>query len=310
MRIIVTGASGVIGRSSLPGLLAGGHDVVGFHHGDAGAEQLRQAGVEPRRVDLLDAAAVRRELRGADAVIHLATAIPPLAKVTKAHHWALNDRLRSEATRLLVEAAEWAGVRRVVAESVSFNYVDRGGHWITEDDEVEPVFRPTSSALVSEENVARFAADGAIGVSLRFAQLYGPGRASHELVEAVRARKVPMVGAGDNYVSSIHVEDAGAAVVAALRAPSGRFNVADDQPLRARERLALQVASVGAPPPRHVPAPIARLLVGKAVHQLTVSQRILNRRFRDATGWVPRYPSLREGWPTVITARTSEVTAG
>jgi nucleoside-diphosphate-sugar epimerase len=195
-------------------------------------------------------------------------------------------------------------------ESVSFNYVDRGDHWITEDDEVQPVFRPTASALVAEEHVARFAARGGAGISLRFAQLYGPGRASSELVEALRVRKVPLVGAGDNYVSSIHAEDAGTAVVGALHAPSGRFNVADDHPLRARERLALQVASVGAPSPRHLPAPVARLLVGKAVHQLTVSQRILNRRFRDATGWVPRYPSLREGWPTVITARTSEVTAG
>jgi nucleoside-diphosphate-sugar epimerase len=157
--------------------------------------------------------------------------------------------------------------------------------------------------------VSRFAAAGGVGVSLRFAQLYGPGGASAELVHALRARKVPLIGAGTNYVSSIHTDDAGAAVVAALAAPSGIYNVADDQPMRARARVEFQADAVAAPAPREVSAALATLLVGKAVQQLTVSQRVLNRRFRDTTGWTPSYPSLRDGWPTVLRRESQERSA-
>ena len=300
MRIIVTGATGAIGRATVPRLVAAGHDVVGLHHHDHGAAWLRANGADPVQLDLFDATKVGNVLRGADAAIHLATSIPSLAKMAKARHWVMNDRLRSDATRTLADAAERVGVGQLIIESITFNYVDRGDHWISEDDAVAAVFQPTASALVAENRVARFAAAGGVGVSLRFAQLYGPGSASADLVEALRARKVPLVGAGTNYVSSIHTHDAGAAVVAALAAPSGVYNVADDQPMRARDRVEFQADVVDAPPPRHVSAGLAKLLVGKAVHQLTVSQRVLNRRFRDTTGWAPSYPSIRDGWPTVL----------
>lgn len=300
MRIIVTGATGAIGRAAVPRLVAAGHEVVGLHHQDHGAAWLRGQGAEPAQVDLFDEWKVGDVLRGADAAVHLATSIPPLAKMTRARHWAMNDRLRVDATRILADAAERVGVGQVIVESITFNYVDRGDRWVSEDDPVAAVFRPTASALVAEDRVARFAATGGVGVSLRFAQLYGPGGASADLVQALRARKVPLVGPGTNYVSSVHVDDAGAAVLAALAAPSGVYNVADDQPMRAGERVELQAEGVGAPEPRRISAGVAKLLVGKAVHQLTVSQRVLNRRFRDTTGWAPSHPSIRDGWPSVL----------
>jgi nucleoside-diphosphate-sugar epimerase len=306
MRIIVTGATGAIGRATVPRLVAAGHDVVGLHHHDQGAAWLRRHGAEAVQVDVFDSAKVGDVLRGADAAIHLATSIPPLTKMAKARHWVMNDRLRSDATRILADAAERVGVGQVIVESITFNYVDRGDHWISEDDAVAAVFRPTASALVAEDRVSRFAESGGVGVSLRFAQLYGPGGASADLVQALRARKVPLIGPGTNYVSNIHVDDAGAAVVAALGAPSGVYNVADDQPMRAGDRVGFQAESVGAPAPRKISAGVAKLLVGKAVHQLTVSQRVLNRRFRDTTGWAPSYPSMRDGWPGVLRTESPE----
>jgi nucleoside-diphosphate-sugar epimerase len=310
MRIIVTGATGAIGRAAVPRLIAAGHEVVGLHRRDHGSGWLRRQGAEPVQVDLFDSAKVCGVMRGADAAIHLATSIPPPAKMAKARHWVANDRLRSDATRILADAAEHVGVGQVIIGSITFNYVDRGDHWISEDDAVAAVFRPTASALVAEDRVSRFAAAGGVGVSLRFAQLYGPGGASADLVEALRNRRVPLIGAGTNYVSSIHTDDAGAAVVAALAAPSGIYNVADDQPMRAGDRVEFQAGTVGAPAPRKVSAGLARLVVGRAAHQLTVSQRVLNRRFRDTTGWAPSYPSIREGWPTVLRAEPQARGAG
>lgn len=300
MRIVVTGATGAIGRATVPRLIAAGHDVVGLYHQPSSSEWLRHRGVEPQHVDLFDPHQMDEVLCGAEVAIHLATSIPPVAKMAKARHWAMNDRLRADATRVLTAAAHRVGVRQVIVESITFNYVDRGDHWISEDDPVSSVFTPTASALVAEHWVDHFAARGGVGVTLRFAQLYGPGRVSAGVVAALRSRKIPLVGNGHNYVSSIHVDDAGAAVVAALSATSGIYNVGDDQPLRIRDRLELQARAVSAPEPRRVSIGLASLLVGKAAHQLTVSQRVLNRRLRERTGWTPTHPSIRDGWATVL----------
>jgi nucleoside-diphosphate-sugar epimerase len=299
VRIVVTGATGAIGRAVVPLLVIAGHRVVGLHHADRGAAWLNRQGAEAARIDLFDPSPVTDVLRGADAALHLATSIPPLAKMTRPRHWVMNDRLRRDATRVLADAAERVGVGRLLVGSITFNYLDGGDHWISELDPVAAIFGPTASALLAEDRVSRFAETGDVGISLRFSQLYGPGAASAELVEALRSRKMPLIGDGSNYVSSIHVDDAGAAVVAALQAPSGIYNVTDDQPMRAEDRLHVQALAIGAPTPRRIPAGLARLLVGRATHQLTVSQRVLNRRFRDATGWAPIYPSVRQGWPTV-----------
>lgn len=305
MHIVVTGATGCIGRAAIPNLTARGHSVVGLHRHPRGADWLAAHGVTPRQVDLFDPSAVRAALDGAHTVIHLATSIPPIEKMAKLRHWAMNDRLRSEATRVLVDASIDLGVERFIVESITFNYADAGDSWIAEDDPVAPVFGATASALVAEQQVSRFARHGGSGVSLRFAQLYGPG-ASDALVEALRRRKVPLVGSGRNYVSSVHVDDAGRAVAAALEVPSGSYNVCDDAPMRYAERLALQANVVGAPVPRKVPAPLARMLAGPATRQLTVSQRVLNRRFRDQAGWAPEHPSIRTGWGSVTGSPATE----
>lgn len=300
MRVVLTGATGAIGRNVIPGLVAAGHEVTAYVRSPASSEWVEKSGARAARADLFDPHEVQKLIAGADAVAHLATAIPPLSRMAKAQNWAVNDRLRIEATRNLVDAALTGAVSTVVVKSITFNYADQGDRWIDEDSPIEPGFGPTESALTAEREVARFAAAGGRGVALRMSQLYGPGRASAELIEALRARKVPLVGDGVNYVSNLHSHDAGTAVVAALEAASGVYNVSDDVPVRARERLDIQIAALATPPPRRVPPLIARMVAGRAVGQLTISHRISNRRFREVAGWAPRYPSIRDGWATVL----------
>ena len=64
--------------------------------------------------------------------------------------------------------------------------------------------------------------------------------------------------------------------------------------------------AVGAPPPRRLPGWLARMLHGGTTGLLTVSQRVSNRRFRQAAGWEPRYPSVEAGWPTVATPEDTD----
>jgi nucleoside-diphosphate-sugar epimerase len=220
----------------------------------------------------------------------------------KRQNWAMNDRLRSEATRHLVDAAMKREVERFIQQSVVFVYADGGEDWLDESSSIEPVWDVLDSALGAEAEVDRFRTHGGLGVVLRLARLYGPGAASHEYVESVRSRSLPIVGKGDNYVSSIHVFDAATALAAAIAAPDGTYNIGDDLPMRSGENLRALVAALGAPDPRRIPKWLAKLALRKAAEILTVSHRAKNDAFKSATGWQPGFPSAVEGWLDIVGA--------
>lgn len=296
MKILFTGATGVLGQASLPLLVAEGHDISGVFRSDAKKEWLEAVGARPVRVDLFDPASISRAMSGMDGVIHFATAIPPQRAMRKRSAWKMNDRLRSTATANLVDAALVNGVERFVQQSIVFAYADGGDRWLDESAPVDPVWEVLDSALTAESHVARFRAAGGTGITLRLSRLYGPGRASGDYIASVRDRKLPIIGRGDNYVSSIHVDDAATALAGALAAPDGTYNVSDDIPMRSSDNLRALAGALGAPPPQRVPGWLAAIAVGRVAAWLTVSHRISNRAFRDATGWAPAFPSAAEGW--------------
>lgn len=188
MRVLLTGGSGALGRAAIPRLRALGHEVSAPSHGE---------------LDVLDRDAVRAAMTSADAVYHLATRIPHGAD------WAANDRVRREGTRLLVDAALASEVAVFVLPTVALVYPPGPA------DEATPVAPPEHlrSALAAEEEVARFGTAGRRGIVLRLGRLWGPG------TDAERpAGPAPQ----------LHVDDAGAALAAALVMPSGVYNVVAD----------------------------------------------------------------------------------
>jgi nucleoside-diphosphate-sugar epimerase len=193
---LVTGGSGVLGRALVPLLQQAGHDVR------APARE---------ELDLFDPAAVSEAITGSDAIFHLATRIGD---------WDETDRLRAEATRVLVDAALAAAVETFVVPTVTFVYPDGEVDEDTPFEEVPPHLR---SALVAEREVTRFAASGRRGVVLRLGYLDGPGTGS----EAPNQR----------YGATLHVEDAASALLAALGAPSGVYNVVRDGERVSNERF-------------------------------------------------------------------------
>jgi hypothetical protein len=155
------------------------------------------------------------------------------------------------------------------------------------------------SVLDAEGNARRFTdeSEGGTGVVLRFGYFYGPdSHTTHDMFRLARLGAAPVMGAASAYQSSISTDDAAAAVVAALGAPAGVYNVADDEPLTKREYADIVAATVGAPRPVMVPRAALRLAGSKAV-PLSRSQRISNGRFKAATGWAPDDRSVREGLP-------------
>jgi nucleoside-diphosphate-sugar epimerase len=139
MHIFMTGATGVIGRRVVPLLLAGGHRVTVATRGN-GRRPNWGGEVVTRPVDLFDPATLTPALNGQDAVINLATHMPPsTARMLFRREWRENDRIRREGSRNLVQAALESDVHRLVQESFAPAYPDRGDEWI---DPVSPGVRP------------------------------------------------------------------------------------------------------------------------------------------------------------------------
>jgi nucleoside-diphosphate-sugar epimerase len=248
-------------------------------------------------VDLFAADAVNTAVKGVDAIAHLATNVPPFPQLIRAKAWSTHNRLRTEATRNLVDAARENGIGRIVKESITFIYADGGDAWL--DESAPLIAKPGLMApTLDGEQIALGLADtGGEAVALRFGLFYGgENRGTDEMLRLARTRSSMVAGKGSAYMSSIHAEDVATAVVAALGAPSGIYNVCDDEPLTRRDALDAFSAAFDLKRLRTNPSWVMKLLAGPAAASLIASQRVSNRKFRDATGWSPTYPSLREGW--------------
>lgn len=305
-RVLLTGGSGVLGRATVPVLVAAGWQVDATVRSVAAARTVRAAGATPVLVDLLDVAEVRDAAAGHDAIVHLATAVPPLRHMHRHAAWIPHHRLRVDATRAVVAAARAHGIPRVVKESVTFPYCDGGDRWLDESAPVDPsgAWRPT---LEGEQLVTDFTAGGGTGVVLRLGQLYAAdARSTEEWRALARWGLAPLPGRPDAFVSSTHADDAADALRAALTAPAGTYNVVDDRPLRRREYLAVVSRAFGRRTLRPVPTAPMRWVAGDAIRGMAASQRVCNRAFVAATGWRPHWTDATQGWAAI--ARTPGVT--
>lgn len=294
MKVFVTGGTGVIGRRAVPALVAAGHEVTAVARGPEKADLARSMGAVPVAVDLFDGPAVKAAVEGHEAVVHLATSIPPMTKAARSSAWATNERLRREASAHLVDAVLATGADRFVQESICFPYLDQGDRWIDETSPLDHV-GPFAGAGVAEANAARAGSGGATAVVLRFAQLYGAGHHQELFDRLLRWRINPFVGPSDAYTSWIHAEDAGRAVASALTLPGGTFNVVDDEPMTRAEAGAAAAAALGARAPRALPAPVRAVMPGSA-KLLMASLRVSNAALKAASDWRPVHPSLRGSW--------------
>jgi 2-alkyl-3-oxoalkanoate reductase len=134
------------------------------------------------------------------------------------------------------------------------------------------------------------------GVALRYGNFYGDP--DDGLVQAVRTRKLPIVGDGGGVWSFIHLDDAAAATVLALeRDGPGVYNVVDDEPAPTRVWLPALASIVGAKPPQRFPRLLARLFAGEApVVMGSESRGAANAKAKRELGWTLRYPSWRQGF--------------
>jgi nucleoside-diphosphate-sugar epimerase len=307
VRVFFAGATGAIGPHLLPRLREAGHEVVALTRTPAKAEGLAAGGAEPVVCDVLDAAALRDAVVAArpEAVINHLTDLPQemTPAAMKAGLEATN-RVRTQGTANLLDAAREAGARRIVAQSIAFAYAPRptGLH-----DESDPLYVDAPSpgdatvAAVAELERQVTNSEGLDGIVLRFGFWYGPGTAyasDGHWAEEVRRRRLPIVGDGSAVWSFVHVDDVAAATVAALeRGDPGVYNVTDDDPAAAREWVPAYAEAVGAKRPRRVPTLLVRMVAGRYAAYLSRDLRgASSEKAKRELGFRPRWPSWRQGF--------------
>jgi len=304
MKVFLTGATGAIGPSTVRALVDAGHDVRAVARGADKAARVAEGGAEPINVDLFDADAVHDATAGCDAIAHLATNVPRISRMARRGSWNTHNRLRTDATRHLIAAAERHRIDTFVKESVTFLYPDHGDQWIDESVAPEPRATLLAPTVEGEELVGRFTDTGRRGVVLRFGLFYGTtSRSVDEGLRLARGRAATVAGPPDAYLSSIHTDDVATAVVAALDAPGGIYNVVDDEPLTRRDYVDAFAGAFDLGKLRLTPPWLLRVVAGSSASALLASQRVSNHRFRTATGWEPVYRSAREGWAAIAEAR-------
>lgn len=293
MKVFVTGATGVLGRSAVAALVADGHEVSGIARDDAKAVLLDAAGATPVSAQLLDVETMTDALTGFDAVCNLATHIPVGTVGMFRRAWRINDRIRTHGSKVVARAARDAGVRRLVQESVSFVYADGGDEWITEESTVS-VTRATDPAAVAEDNASRFGCASTRAVVLRFGLLVGPDPITRWRLGQARAGRATSVGDPRAWAHLLHPADAGTAVATALTAPGGVYNVGAE-PLRRQDMDQVFADVVG----RRELSSVSRVLVrlgGERLAPLSRSHRVSSAKFHEATGWKPGHDVFDRTW--------------
>ena len=271
------------------------------------AQELHARGVQSVIADAFDAARLRDAVVEAtpEVVINQLTNIPRRLNPRRIEEeMAATNRLRMEATRTLVEAAQAAGAHRVISQSISFLYDPKGAALATEDEPLHHGAPAAFSDLVraidaSERTV--LGAEGVAGIVLRYGYFYGPGTiyaSDGSFAEDVRRRRVPIVGDGEGVCSFVHVDDAAAATVFALEhGEPGTYNVVDDDPAPVRTWLPTYAQLLGAARPFRVPKLVGRLGAGAyGLYFMTQQKGASNEKAKKRLRWEPRYPSWREGF--------------
>ena len=271
MKILVAGATGVIGRRLIQRLTGNGHDVVGLVRRPEEIERIRRFGAEPVQVDVFDRGALQAILdrvRPA-AVIDELTSLPK-SPADLNNAFPADRRLRIEGGGNLLAAAEDVGVERYIQQSSGFYLAAREGELADEQTPLRtdaPGVVGASATMYAQLEQRLLGSSRLSGIALRYGFFYGPETwywADGAVAEQARRRHIQIVGNGTGVWSFVHVDDAVTATLAALDAAPGVYNVVDDDPEPVARWLPAFARWAGAPEPVPVSAEDAVKLVGTA----------------------------------------------
>lgn len=298
MKIFIAGATGAIGRPLIAQLCSLGHDVVALTRSPEKARILAEQGVEPAIADVFDADAVKAIVTRAqpEVVIEQLTSLPKTYTGESMNAAiALNTRLRKEGGANVLTAAQAAGVRRYIRQSVAFWAFPGIG---LADEETPLAFDAVPKAATDARTVAEIEhrlleMPNIEGIVLRYGFFYGPGTwfaPDGDVAQGVRQQQFPIIGNGEGVWSWIHVEDAAIATVGAVEwGNPGIYLISDDQPSQVRVWLSAYARWLNAPPPPQVSVEDALRTSGaEAVYYGTQMRGVSNAKAKRELNFQPR----------------------
>lgn len=310
MRVFVAGGTGVIGRPLVARLLAGGHEVGVLARSDSAAKRIVEMGATPVEGDALNALSLGYAVKTfkPEIVINQLTSLPrSLLNLRDALRSAkLTNRLRDEATPVLVEAARDVGAERIISQSISF--AQQPGPGIRVEDDPLHLQAPSSHRKVVQSlaalEEATLAADDIDGVVLRYGAFYGPGTyfdAEQAYPTMLQKRALPIIGEGRGVWALLHVEDAADATIRAMTGPPGIYNICDDDPVAAAELLPWMAYALGTKQPRRVPRSVFSVGPLNIMKYLIDEQpEVSSSKAREVMGWSPRHDDWRRDLAGVL----------
>jgi UDP-glucose 4-epimerase len=239
MRALVTGGAGFIGSHVVDSLKASGvtpkiFDLVASPHHEDGE-------IETALGDLLDPSALRSAMHGCDFVVHLA-AMADVGVVERRPADA--ERINSQGTLNVLEAARDAGVKRVVYASTIWVYSDVEGDTVNEDTPLSPPAHIYTATKLAGELYCRSYAElyGLEYTILRFGIPYGPRARAAAVVptfvhKAMSGEPLTLAGGGLQTRRFVYVEDLADGVAKALRPAAANriYNLVGSEDVTIRE---------------------------------------------------------------------------
>lgn len=291
MRVLVTGASGLIGRALCEALLERGDQVVGLSRNPGKARQTG-TGIEWHAWDPVAEPVPAEALSGCDAVVNLHGETIAQLWTAKARRRIMESR--EVGTRNLVKGLEAADPRprALVSQSAVGYYGDRGAQEITED--VPAADRFDSRVCVAWESEARKAEESGLRLAItRTGLVLSPkGGLLKLMLIPFRIGLGGPLGSGEQYMPWIHLADEVGVILWALgnEEVSGALNAAAPNPVTNREFSKTLGRVLGRPSFMRVPGPLLKL-AGETGEALLGSQRAVPKRALEL-GYEFRFPEL------------------
>lgn len=320
-RILVTGATGALGPRVVAALHEAGYAVRTLSL-DTPTPGLLPDTVEMRLGDITDRAAVAAAMQGIDGVVHMAALLhivnPSLTLRPK------YERVNVEGTQIIVEAAQTAGVRRLVFFSTIAVYGPGNGRLLVETTTPQPDSFYAETKLDAETVVLKALCNNGepLGVVLRMGAVYGArikGNYQRLVYALAKGRFLP-IGKGGNRRTLVYDKDVARAALLALTHPAAAgnvFNVTDGQVHTMHAINQAICSALGRTPPRlYVPLGPARAAVGllegagrlmgrtTPINRATIDKYVEDiavdgRRLQNELGFQPEY-DLNTGWMDAI----------
>jgi nucleoside-diphosphate-sugar epimerase len=268
MKVLVTGATGFLGRNLIPALLRNGHRVRALVRSPARIPSEYRSQIETAIGDITMPDSLQRPAQGVDAVIHSAA----LMSDREWEPWSEFVRVNVEGTRALMDACANASPQPLFVHVSSSSVTGPArGQPIREDSPLNPEPSPYARSKAEAEKVVTARRD-LPWVIARLPALYGPG-ASYgwpDVLRKVRAGKFAVIGEGNGRMQLTHVSDAVQGLLRILengaRISPNVYQLAGPESIRIADAFDLLAAELGVPPPRRV----SRGLALAAAHALSL----------------------------------------